>query len=162
MSTAKPGNGQLRSEILRLGREAQPIMSDLFDLVFLNEGTTRNNLDTPSSEELLGIMNKVRAQTDELLEVFKKAWEHHNSQTSVLPNNIFGQRRRKNKEGVVSTVDPIDTNKLSTRLKTDNFSNLTPQQQTVYMTRGMNPDSNFGSWDSAKQLQYLIGAYTPT
>jgi len=160
MSKSVPGTGQLRKTLIQLGETIFQSVMDYEKIAFTNEATTRNNLDTSSAERGIEIWKEVERVAKRCDSMLAHAYMHHSSQTSVLPNNIFGQRRRI-QGGETKVIDQLDPVKLAQRWNVDGFNNLNPQQQSIYMSRGRDPHPDFQDWDAQKQRAYLIGQFTP-
>lgn len=161
MSKAVPGDGQLRRQIVVAGEVLSEAARTYHDLVFSDEGKIRNNMDTPSSEGQIEVLRDVLAKAAACREVMEAAYEHHKKQTSVLPNNIFGQRLRIKSDGNVSIIDELDADKFAARLRKDGALSLKPEQLAIYMARGSNPHPNFRKWGPDVQRKYLLGELDP-
>lgn len=160
MGKAVPGDGVLRTNLTSLSSIILQNAQNYESLALENEGTTRNNLDTTSAEIGLAAWKEILRIAQRCLPMLQAAYDHHAAQTSVLPNNIFGQRRRI-KNGCPTVIDPLDPTKVAKRLNDDGFSNLTPQQQAIYWIHGTHPHTNFQSWSPQQQRRYLIGEFNP-
>ena len=161
MSKASPGTGDERKKVIELGKSLEAAAEAYKLYVMSDESKIRNNMDTPSSEEQLHILRNVGNISNNCTKVMEAAYDHHKRQTSVLPNNIFGQRRRIKADNTVDIIDPIDPTKMAARLNQDGFQMMSPTQQASYMARGMSPHVSFRDWDPATQISYLKGEWSP-
>ena len=160
MSKAIPGDGKIREKIGAATRqldEAIKAVEDSFN--GSDEGTVRNNLDTASSAAAIDVFKRATAIAEKFLPIAEKAHEHHSRQTSVLPNDYFGRRRRI-RDGKPVVIDRIDPAKFAEQCNKDSFHTMTAEQQERYVKAGMNPPPEWAGMTLDQQRDYALGVTT--
>jgi hypothetical protein len=157
MSKAVPGNGKIREEVAIAGQKLREASMTYMEIVLADEAKTRNHMSAEASEEQIDTLSTTLREVTEAIEVMAKARDHHRAQTSVLPNNLLGQRRRI-KGGQVVIVDPVDPVKMAETMGKYGWNDLTAEQQATFMVRASNPDRKFFDAAERERKAYLAGA----
>ncbi len=156
MSKAIPGDGKIRAEIKAAGENLLKASREYHDLARKDPARTKNNMSAESAEEQQDLLHKVSEEAKKTGSLMAEARDHHKAQTSVLPSNVFGQRRRI-KAGVVTVVDPVDPAKMAKAMTDYGWNDMMSAQRAIFMDRATNPKEDFGKMVKEDQRAYLIG-----
>lgn len=161
MARAVRGDAKLREDLRQHMSEIRKSVESFSDSVMEDDVKVRNNMDVETTEEIQKDMEFIQRRLEPVSKVFEQAYRHHRKQTSVLPNNVFGQRRRIRSDGSIEIIDELDPMKFAERAKADGFQQMTPAQQAAYMTNGSNPPVQFRAWSPKRQREFLTGVQEP-
>lgn len=156
MSKAKPGDGKVREDVKRAGEALRAASVAYHELVQKDAARTKRHMSAASAEEQWEILHMVSERAKESCITMREAEDHHRAQTSVMSNNLLGQRRRI-KDGKIVIIDKVDPTKLADVMEEYGWSDLTPAQQGTMMIRASNPKPGFHDLTDEAKKDYLSG-----
>lgn len=156
MSKAVPGDGKMREDVKAAGEALLKAATDYNVLVLADPAHTQRHMSAASAEEQQTILAQVTEISKVSWDLMENARRHHAAQTSVLSNNLFGQRRRI-KEGKVVIIDKVDPVKLADSMNKYGWSDLETSEQAAFMLRAGNPKAGFHDLTDEEKKAYLAG-----